>query len=406
MSSTFETLYPASFRGIPFLVSRERVTKGPKTITHDYMSSHYRYVEQAGTYPSEFNLTCIIHGDDSFSKRKNFEKALDEPGFGELWHPMYGLLPVKVIDKFTIDSSDSSVGEHIFNVTFGISEYALIFRPRPGINSNEVSRNAIDNTDSASELFEQKYEEPKSIINLNSVKNQIEDIIENFLGIIDTINEPVENALALFNNTVTKIEDNIYSVISSATNLVLNLNDLYFGFRSIVDDPSKLLDQYFLLIDYAISVINRNTALRIERSNNEILIRDHLNLTLMSFIIEGAVFKDYNTELDLNEVNDKVNEVYNSIFKIDLDPNDDVFRLQEDVNIRNDFAYLYDLFIKNFIEKEQNVYKVKELPKAKNSTFLTAYKYFGHTEFLNIINNLNPAINHCGFNTNLLSITK
>jgi hypothetical protein len=403
---TFEKLQHASFRGVPFLISNEQVIEGPKSIIHDFIGTNFRYIEQMGSYPPEFTLTCIIHGENSLLLRDEFAQALSKPGFGELIHPIYGILNVKVTDKFTVNSTDSRVGEHIFVVTFGESGLADLFSPKILPSDSAISNNVVEDTQNLSNIVEKEYVVPERTINWISVKDQVLSIVENFARIIDTVGEPIENALALFNNTVTKLEDNIYSVISSATNLVLNLNNLYFDFRSVVDNPSKLLDQYFLLIDYAISVINRNTALRIERSNNEILLRDHLNLTLISFIIEGAVYREYNTDTELNEMSKKVSDLYNSFLKTDLDPNDDVFRLQEDSNVRKDFSSLYDLFVRNFIEKEQSIYKVKELPKIKNSTFLLSYKYFGNVTYANIINQLNPGVNHCGFNTKILSITK
>lgn len=94
-----ENLQNASYKGVPF-----DVTKTSDQTGRDHAEYTYPFVDGAdlkdlGRKPRRFRLTAFLWGDTYEYKLQNLTTALDEPGGGELIHPVYGSVPsVLVLD--------------------------------------------------------------------------------------------------------------------------------------------------------------------------------------------------------------------------------------------------------------------------------------------------------------------
>ncbi len=95
-----DDLQPASWRGIPFVVSSDPTRAGRQVAVHGYPYREAQPVwqEDTGRAPREYAIAGYIHGDDVVQQRQAMTDAVDQqPGPGELVHPFYGSLSVVLI---------------------------------------------------------------------------------------------------------------------------------------------------------------------------------------------------------------------------------------------------------------------------------------------------------------------
>jgi prophage DNA circulation protein len=94
-----DTLHPASFRGVPFVVNSDESEGGRKTIRHEYVNSDFPYIEDLGKAAKEFSVEAMVVGNDFLTQEKRLTDACEVEGQGELVHPYYGRLVVTVDGK-------------------------------------------------------------------------------------------------------------------------------------------------------------------------------------------------------------------------------------------------------------------------------------------------------------------
>lgn len=115
----YKKLRPASFRGIPFLLTRDGKTSSRRIVIHEYPGKDTPYHEDLGAGPREFSLEAVISGSSFLSVASRFEAALAQAGPGALVLPHYGTLNVVAL-SWTRQHSSDQVGEVIFSITFQI----------------------------------------------------------------------------------------------------------------------------------------------------------------------------------------------------------------------------------------------------------------------------------------------
>lgn len=102
------------------MTNRGQLRDGRKTITHEFVNSNDRFVEDVGSFPAKFTVSAIIHGSDAIQQRDDFRALLNVPGPGVLIHPSYGRQVVTVEGQYTVSDSDVELGQFIFEITFAI----------------------------------------------------------------------------------------------------------------------------------------------------------------------------------------------------------------------------------------------------------------------------------------------
>jgi prophage DNA circulation protein len=170
-----EELFPASFRGIPFLFTDTSRSGGRKTVTHEYPNRNRRYIEDMGKSVPVYSITAIISptpplayknaplaavaskdGQGNFTistisaiqqetymkKRNAFINALETAGSGILVHPFYGSLKVCVL-KYTVNESTRTLGVATFAIEFAETD---TFPPLPTADYKAVDTSNLKTT--------------------------------------------------------------------------------------------------------------------------------------------------------------------------------------------------------------------------------------------------------------------
>jgi hypothetical protein len=97
-----DNLQIASFRGVTF-----DVTATNEQISRDHAQYEYPNVDGAdvkdlGRKPRTFRLTAFLWGDTYEYRLQRLIAVLDEPGDGELIHPVYGSIPSVIVPSYDI----------------------------------------------------------------------------------------------------------------------------------------------------------------------------------------------------------------------------------------------------------------------------------------------------------------
>lgn len=97
-----DNLQIASFRGVTF-----DVTATNEQISRDHAQYEYPHVDGAdvkdlGRKPRTFRLTAFLWGNTYEYRLQRLMAVLDEPGDGELIHPVYGSVPSVIVTRYDI----------------------------------------------------------------------------------------------------------------------------------------------------------------------------------------------------------------------------------------------------------------------------------------------------------------
>ncbi|WP_166359281.1 DNA circularization protein [Pseudomonas akapageensis] len=96
MTTTWrDSLLPASFRGVSFVVDQAGVPVGRKGQLHEYPQRDDPYFEALGKQSQVHKLTAYVIGPDCFARRDKLLEALEAEGPGELVHPWLGRMQVQ-----------------------------------------------------------------------------------------------------------------------------------------------------------------------------------------------------------------------------------------------------------------------------------------------------------------------
>ncbi|WP_413190191.1 DNA circularization protein [Psychrobacter sp. AT9] len=87
-----DTLYDASFRGVPFEYFGVDDSQDKTLATHQAPYANDADIHDMGNNPKNISMTAIIDGGDYEQALENLLTALDAKGLGELVHPVFGAI--------------------------------------------------------------------------------------------------------------------------------------------------------------------------------------------------------------------------------------------------------------------------------------------------------------------------
>lgn len=101
-------LYEASFRGVPFHVTKVDLKVGRRTVVHEYPQRDKPYVEDIGRATRRLSFTAFVVGDDYIQQAEKLIGAIETEGPGTLIHPHLGEMKCCLEQASTITFTDSS----------------------------------------------------------------------------------------------------------------------------------------------------------------------------------------------------------------------------------------------------------------------------------------------------------
>lgn len=393
-----DKLQVASFRGFQFLVPSNQTTDGRKTVTHEFVNSSNRFVEDVGRFQPKFSITAIVHGSDAIQQRDNFRAELNKAGPGVLIHPSYGRQDVVVEGQYTISEADTELGEYRFEITFVKSSGAIFPRAAQPTSSTVAASEQTARSSSLQRITDQWNTPQTTVSNLdastklveyaNGVESAFSPIIEDASELTRVVGDVVANASAIVRSGS--------SVTGAFTNILNALDNIPTESLGTLNAIKKFLD-----FGFDDMPINNKSGLSVDQSERRInrgLFNSAAQATSLTKAYTTSVLIDFEvvSRLDDNriELAAAARSILNTIRKtgIQFDAASasgvsvSTSRDREAVNAILDTRSLAEPILAS---KEQNLYRVSDIKQNLTSARLLSYALFESEEETNIIADLN-----------------
>lgn len=273
-----DQLQPASFRDFRFLTPRSQLRDGRKTVTHEFVNSNNRFVEDLGKFPQKFTVSAIIHGSDAIQQRDNFRELLNKPGTGTLIHPSYGRQTVTVEGQYTVSDSDTELGQFKFEITFAIDNGAA-FPRQSSPTTSTVAASEITARTSILQRTQDQWITPLTTISNSDAATKLTAYAEEIANSFSPVVEDASEIIRITDN----VKNNVASIVRSGSDVSTAVGDILNSLDLIPTETLATLkaDKNFLDFGSGDLEINNVAGLSIDQSNRQ-LNRDLLNSAVQS----------------------------------------------------------------------------------------------------------------------------
>lgn len=93
-----KTLYPASFKGVPFQTERDEEEGGRRIVTHEFPMRDIPFNEDLGAKKRDFDVTAYVASDNADGEAAALSAVCDQRGAGVLVLPTHGPILVRCLD--------------------------------------------------------------------------------------------------------------------------------------------------------------------------------------------------------------------------------------------------------------------------------------------------------------------
>lgn len=116
-----DTLLDASFRGVTFDIIKTEDSAERAVAEHSYPYIDGADIEDLGRGPRHISVEAIFFGDDYEARLQAFLAVLDQPGAGELIHPVFGSIEFAQATRSTVRHEADNVDQASFSIEFSES---------------------------------------------------------------------------------------------------------------------------------------------------------------------------------------------------------------------------------------------------------------------------------------------
>lgn len=345
-----QELHPATFKNVPFLVTQSNTSGGRKTITHEFVNSNERNVEDLGLLQKTFNITAVITGPSYTQKKEALIRALEEGGRGVLVHPFFGRLNV-VAKPYSLVETLTELGEAKFSLIFERSED----NPQPQAAGSSIQTVAnkvnevFDKLESdVSDFFGVSRTFPR---NFKDAESKLADVTAGFQTATGRIRNNTAG-LNAFNSTLLDFQSDANALILAPQELGASLVGLFTTMRGIATTPIEYTEILKNFYDFGSDdvPIMLTTPERVERDDNRTAIDNVITVGSLADSYRFVVTIDFDTVDDIDGAQASLDDQYNATFE-DL-PTDTKIIINELRNQARDFLDNQRISAKRIIDIE------------------------------------------------------
>lgn len=243
-----DTLRPASFRGVEFLIDSTEKSGGRRAVRHDFPQKDFPFFEDLGRKAREFSFEGYVIGEDYNLQRNLLEGALELPGPGQLIHPYRGN-KLCICTEFRVRESSKEGGLARFTFTFVETGLVPQF---PASAGADLVEDAADNaSDTAGGWF-------ATVMNVIGYAQHVIDaakaIVADLKAKLDAVLGPIKAAVEAVAELKRALDDFILdldALIRAPFELAAKIKSLFKSFANLPALPSRkvsaLLDAYGLV---------------------------------------------------------------------------------------------------------------------------------------------------------------
>lgn len=347
-------LYPASFKGAPFLISIGKTSGGRKDVLHSFPNSNKQTVEDLGLNPRTFEIQGIINEPNYIQKRDNLLQALEEGGTGALIHPLFGNLSNMVCRSFILNEDLTELGDGKISMIFTVSddlgipvgtEDTVSFLGESNSIVLDATNSDIANGFSISRKFRESFVDATATLNRafdafdekTKIVAQATDATNEFSSLINTFSTNINNlarqpqALADSINNIFQNINGLYATISavsltgnqSITTGVTPVTEVVtVDLASAAKNTLAVFENFFDFDDDQVELLP-TTVSKIERQTNNDIIKQTMQLNALSFSYLNAAQVEFGTVDDIDETADRLEAQFKKI----IENNDELNKL-------------------------------------------------------------------------------
>lgn len=368
-------LFPALFRGVPFLIEESGREGGRKLAIHEIPNLDDHKIQDMGKQVPDFSITAIIAGqDDYILKRNHLIQALEQFGPGQLSHPFFGILQVHV-KHYSLQESTANLGKCIFNIDFVVTSNS-IYVPKVATGSPLIAAKVEAFQDELQSHINDTYE-PSTFIKLNHVYN-VQLVQSTFISLDRTASlvgaataglEPnLSQALSFFKNLIT-IPDYTAASASLFSSAIIN------GFSKINDFDSTsdvLYAGWKTCFNFRQNepMPSVTTVQKLRNLDNHLLISGCVNMSALVYAYQEACGMTFTYSDQLKKVQNDLENQYQyilSIPKVDYDLLDQIHDIRSDA-------------LEYFNQLDAQVYKTTKVKINTIPLAVLTYQYYGSLE--------------------------
>jgi prophage DNA circulation protein len=135
----YETLRPASWRGVPFQLNSDDAEFGRHVVVHEFPQRDLPYVEDLGQKVRKFKLDAWVcahrdNGYDPSAERDALVEAIEAGGVGTLIHPFWGEMQGNMINVGIKQTTTEKGGYVNFQMEF-VESGELEFRAYASVDT-------------------------------------------------------------------------------------------------------------------------------------------------------------------------------------------------------------------------------------------------------------------------------
>lgn len=387
-------LLPASFKGVPFLVRSEVLTKGGRRLVlHEYPNSSDRFVEDLGELPPAFTVTAFVTGDDFLDRAAQLERALTEEGKGRLSMPTFGARTLYAA-PYRKDASQTEVGEIKFYLDFVAGRSISGPTKAPKTPQTVYAQGDAARTQIGTAL-ETAWIEPTETSNVQTAEfdlNQAAASIQllktsvnnsqDLTTIVDFINSNspsiVRDASAMNDTLINKLWQNVSVGLSggSGVHILQDLTRFGSGLSLSLADirGASISDDQIIDESTDIPLWSATTGGRNIRNQNRLSLVNAARVAALVSAYEQAADTAYNTDTEIEETRLSLEENHQRLMRVDTN---DKTLIQSQPRVRRAVEDIRLSTLDVLDQKEQAAFTLVTIEnQTPVSSFVLAYQLY------------------------------
>lgn len=366
--SLAEDLSPASYKGVPFLVTSASLSGGRKDVKHSFPNSDTQVIEDLGLAPRSYSLEIVITGDNYIQVRDRIISTLEEGGAGPLVHPFYGRIENIAARTYTLSEDMTGLGAGRLSVSFepsiGTGIPTATITTLNGVAAKNEELQAAVNADivegfSITESFTGNFTAGVDL--LNGVVDAIEDKTDLLQAAADQIDA--------YTQQISDFSNNVLSLVQAPQALADSLGSLFDSIDNLypsIEATAAVLAGFFDFGDDDV-VLNVTTAGRAERAQNQAVVNASMQSMALGYAYLNAVQIDFENTDEIEAAADELEIQYQKIV--------DAGGLSDEAkSAMTDLRLDSQLF---FDQQKLTVRQVIDVVTNLTSARLLSYRYYG-----------------------------
>lgn len=396
-------LQRASFNGIPFLIKKAVTKGGRKLVTHEFVRSDKRFVEDLGLSNRVFHITGIITGFNYLQQRNNLLRELELPGQGLLQHPLYGRVTVTAL-PFSNKEDLQKAGMAVIEMRFEEGEAQSQPLPDAFFSNALAAELAAALLALLKALLVKKYNNPTSSGNFGDsiVQNVNTGVL--FASALDAVGQNADTSQ--YNEALENYQLNTVSFVTDPESLATSVVDLVeksqLLFQSSIEGEAEgggeqstlvqsgdsaanafaFLEQGFAFNSVGVE-LESDTPSNAERTNNRKAIVDMVRGMNLAAAYSQATQIQFVLADDLEATKTSLNNAFDDILNNDRMDNESIDKLEE---LRIAASSIFD-------REEVNLFKIEEIFVQTQPVGIVAFNQYGNTDNEEALLSLNQVAN-------------